>query len=212
MLTREFIFLPKDGYQVFVSSIQDSKYQSLFAEYKVDTSKYHPRQKLVGKWMLADYMGVTINELSSLIVMGAHGKPYLKDHRFEYNLANSFDLVILVVSNQPIGVDLERIRPFNYKRIARAFNPPELNYLACLDTTVVDQTTLKLWTIKEATLKLAGVGLAGDVKSVNINVSTPKMVERHGRRIKITPLPLTKGYVGTVATYDGSSLRRSISD
>jgi 4'-phosphopantetheinyl transferase len=192
--------LPKD-YQFFVASIKDPKYQELFANYQIDVTKYHPRQKLVGKWMLADYMGVSIDELSALVAVGPQGKPYLKDHRFEYNLANSFDLVILVVSDQSIGVDLEKIRPFAYQRIARAFNQPELDYLTHLDTTIVDRATLNLWTIKEATLKLAGVGLAGGVKSVKIDVSTQQMVDWHGRSIQITTLPMAQGYIGTLATY-----------
>ena len=94
------------------------------------------------------------------------------------------------------------MRPYTYKRITRAFTDNELNYLSNLNESVEGDETLKLWTIKEAALKLVGTGLSGKVKSVDIDVDTKKSAKRLDRKIKLTDIEVADGYVGTLATYD----------
>ncbi|WP_220729276.1 4'-phosphopantetheinyl transferase family protein [Apilactobacillus zhangqiuensis] len=190
--------------EIFIDSIQNPKYQEIFKKADVDFTKYNKRQAIVGNLMLADYMGISIDELlhGDLFYYGDHGKPFLKSNQFQYNISNSYDLVILAVSNQEIGIDIEKLRPFTYKRITRAFTDKELDYLSNLDESVEGDETLKLWTIKESALKLVGTGLSGKVKSVDIDVDTKKSAKRLDRKIKLTDIEIADGYVGTLATYD----------
>lgn len=198
-----FIYLLNNT-KIFIDSIQNPKYQDIFKKTDVDFTKYNKRQAIVGNLMLADYMGISIDELlhGDLFYYGDHGKPFLKSKRFQYNISNSYDLVILVVSDQEVGVDIEKLRPFTYKRITRAFTDNELNYLSNLNELIEGDETLKLWTIKEAALKLVGTGLSGKVKSVDINVDTKKSAKRLDRKIKLTDIEVADGYVGTLATYE----------
>ncbi|KPN79256.1 hypothetical protein RZ56_10510 [Apilactobacillus kunkeei] len=190
--------------EIFIDSIQNPKYQEIFKKADVDFTKYNKRQAIVGNLMLADYMGISIDELlhGDLFYYGDHGKPFLKSNQFQYNISNSYDLVILAVSDQEVGIDIEKLRPFTYKRITRAFTDKELDYLSNLDESVEGDETLKLWTIKEAALKLVGTGLSGKVKSVDIDVDTKKSAKRLDRKIKLTDIEIADGYVGTLATYD----------
>ncbi|KOY70666.1 4'-phosphopantetheinyl transferase family protein [Apilactobacillus kunkeei] len=190
--------------EIFIDSIQNPKYQEIFKKADVDFTKYNKRQAIVGNLMLADYMGISIDELlhGDLFYYGDHGKPFLKSKQFQYNISNSYDLVILAVSDQEVGVDIEKLRPFTYKRITSAFTDNELNYLSNLDESVEGNETLKLWTIKEAALKLVGTGLSGKVKSVDIDVDTKKSAKRLDRKIKLTDIEVADGYVGTLATYE----------
>ena len=198
-----FIYLLNNT-EIFIDSIQNPKYQEIFKKADVDFTKYNKRQAIVGNLMLADYMGISIDELlhGDLFYYGDHGKPFLKSKQFQFNISNSYDLVILVVSDEEVGIDIEKLRPFTYKRITRAFTDKELNYLSNLDKSKDGDETLKLWTIKEAALKLVGTGLSGKVKSVDINVETKKSAKRLDRKIKLTDIEVADGYVGTLATYD----------
>lgn len=198
-----FIYLLNNT-EIFIDSIQNPKYQEIFKKADVDFTKYNKRQAIVGNLMLADYMGISIDELlhGDLFYYGDHGKPFLKSNQFQYNISNSYDLVILAVSDQEVGIDIEKLRPFTYKRITRAFTDKELDYLSNLDESVEGDETLKLWTIKEAALKLVGTGLSGKVKSVDIDVDTKKSAKRLDRKIKLTDIEIADGYVGTLATYD----------
>ncbi|WKN29074.1 4'-phosphopantetheinyl transferase superfamily protein [Apilactobacillus kunkeei] len=190
--------------EIFIDSIQNPKYQEIFKKADVDFTKYNKRQAIVGNLMLADYMGISIDELlhGDLFYYGDHGKPFLKSNQFQYNISNSYDLVILAISDQEVGIDIEKLRPFTYKRITRAFTDKELDYLSNLDESVEGDETLKLWTIKEAALKLVGTGLSGKVKSVDIDVDTKKSAKRLDSKIKLTDIEIADGYVGTLATYD----------
>ncbi|CAI2644565.1 hypothetical protein AKUH4B507X_13270 [Apilactobacillus kunkeei] len=190
--------------EIFIDSIQNPKYQEIFKRADVDFTKYNKRQAIVGNLMLADYMGISIDELlhGDLFYYGDHGKPFLKSKQFQYNISNSYDLVILAASDEEVGVDIEKLRPYTYKRITRAFTDNELNYLSNLNESVEGDETLKLWTIKEAALKLVGTGLSGKVKSVDIDVDTKKSAKRLDRKIKLTDIEVADGYVGTLATYE----------
>lgn len=202
-----FIYLLNiDDTKIFIDSIQNPKYQDIFKKAGVDFNKYNQRQAIVGNLMLADYMGISIDELlhGDLFYHGDHGKPFLKSNDFQFNIANSYDLVVLAVNEngKELGIDIEKLRPFTYQRITRAFTDNELNYLSNLDEKDDGDTTLKLWTIKEATLKLLGTGLSGKAKSVDINVDTLESAQRLDRKFKLTDIKVGKGYVGTLATYE----------
>lgn len=145
-----------------------------------------------------------MNYCTAICFIMDHGKPFLKSNDFQFNIANSYDLVVLAVNEngKELGIDIEKLRPFTYQRITRAFTDDELNYLSNLDEKDDGDTTLKLWTIKEATLKLLGTGLSGKAKSVDINVDTLESAQRLDRKFKLTDIKVGKGYVGTLATYE----------
>ncbi|UQS84482.1 4'-phosphopantetheinyl transferase superfamily protein [Apilactobacillus apisilvae] len=189
--------------QIFTDTINNPKYQDIFKKVNVNFDKYNQRQSIVGNCLLADYMNISVEELldSNLFNYGKHGKPYLKSQEFYFNISNSYDLVILVISDQDVGVDIEKIRPSSYKRISRAFNDQELSYLGSLPEKIEGNETLKLWTIKEATLKLLGTGLSGKAKSVNIDIVSKNSASRLGVNFKLIDIDLGSEYLGTLATF-----------
>ncbi len=189
--------------QIFTDTIDNPKYQNIFKKADVDFTKYHKRQSIVGNCLLADYMNISIEDLinGDFFNYGKHGKPYLKSKDFYFNISNSYNLVILVISDEDVGIDIEKIRPFSYHRITRAFNDNELNYLSSLPEKDEGNETLKLWTIKEATLKLLGTGLSGKAKSVNIETEFKTDADRLGQQFKLTNIDLGTNYLGTLATF-----------
>lgn len=85
------------------------------------------------------------------------GKPFLHGTGLEFNLSHSGGTVVAAFSTAPVGIDIETPgRPRDYLAIARRFfHPDEVGSLGSEDDF------LRLWTAKEAMLKLAGCGLAG---------------------------------------------------
>ncbi|MEJ6399796.1 4'-phosphopantetheinyl transferase family protein [Nicoliella lavandulae] len=187
---------------LIIDSIQNPRYQAAFARYNVG-NLYNKRQSIVGKYMLADWLGQTPATIASGVLFdhGPHGKPRLKSGAFEYNIANSYDKVVLAISKRPIGVDLEKIRPYDYHRINRAFRREEREYLAQFTGDEQTRATLKLWTIKEAVLKLVGMGIPGGVKSMQIDLETLAHANRYGQAIDLEPLYAGADYIGTIAKF-----------
>ncbi len=85
------------------------------------------------------------------------GKPFFHDCELSFNLSHSGGTVVAAFSTGPVGIDIETPgRQRDYLAIARRFfHPDEVGSLASEDDF------LRLWTAKEAMLKLAGSGLAG---------------------------------------------------
>jgi len=78
----------------------------------------------------------------------------------EYNLTRSADFIIIAVSEQPVGIDLEFIKPdFDFSDICdQHFHEEEQRWI---DTDRLRFFTV--WTRKEAVLKVTGEGLIDDM-------------------------------------------------
>lgn len=85
------------------------------------------------------------------------GKPYIKEYpNLWYNLSHSGEYVALAVDEQPIGVDIERIRRDHQKLVKRFFSEEEALSLA---DHWSDEVFTKLWTRKESYIKATGYGM-----------------------------------------------------
>ena len=112
--------------------------------------------------LLAIYTGVSPAKLA--FAYGPHGKPELTGGpSVQFNLAHSGDRAIYAIANkQPVGVDIERIgRTVNSQRLAkRFFSTAEYEALQGISPTSRQQAFFRLWTGKEAIVKVTGKGLA----------------------------------------------------
>lgn len=98
----------------------------------------------------------------------SHGKPYFDaPNAPTISLAHTDALAVAVLSDPlegNVGVDVEELRPFPQKqRVANRFFTE--NELAALSATPTEEAFFTLWTAKEATAKLRGVGLASMVEN-----------------------------------------------
>ena len=116
--------------------------------------------------LLGAYLGRAL--ATTQIVRGARGKPRLVDGALEFNLAHSGgDLLLGLSRDTPLGVDLElpgRHRPVE-QLAARYFDPREAQALAAMPDDAARQAAfLRLWTLKEAVLKVDGGGIASGLE------------------------------------------------
>lgn len=92
------------------------------------------------------------------LLRGPYGKPYLKEGPC-FNLSHTHGAVAAAVSERPVGIDLERVRPYLSKLPERVLSPVELRWFRSGGERKTDFFTL--WTLKESFLKLQGTGLTG---------------------------------------------------
>lgn len=79
------------------------------------------------------------------IARGERGKPYFPSFpRLHFNLSHSHGAAVCAVHDQPVGVDVERLRP-PPKRLAGGMGAEDF---------------FRLWTAKEATAKREGKGIS----------------------------------------------------
>lgn len=143
-------------------------------------------------WMLQTLImqmyGIAPEQL--VLEKNENGKPYLKEHpEFSFNLSHAGDYVVLAYGSQPLGIDIERIREKNLQVAARCFTEREYQYVLGkepveaeegarqtarlftdpVQVDSVEERFFKLWTMKEAYLKLTGQGISVPLRSFSVD-------------------------------------------
>ena len=118
------------------------------------------------------------------------GKPRIKKHPDIYfNISHCREAAICVINNVPIGVDIERIRPFKESLARHVLSDEEFQFVVSSPTPEMEFT--KLWTQKEAVLKLTGEGIRSDLKDV---------LSRHAAEVTLDT-HICDRYIYTVCCY-----------
>ena len=96
---------------------------------------------------------------------GEHGKPAIIGHEdIHFNLSHCKNAVMCAVSDQPIGIDCEVLGRGNEGLVEYTMNEKEIEEINASPNPMNE--FIKLWTKKEAVLKLSGEGINDDMKSV----------------------------------------------
>jgi len=105
------------------------------------------------------------------------GCPILQGSDLHISIAHSEDLVACAVSEKPIGIDVEKLRPIDLGAARHVCVAEEMAYLTqgkalpergvlCRDPELLKRF-YEIWTAKEAYFKKCGTGIT-NLKSVNI--------------------------------------------
>ena len=105
---------------------------------------------------------------------GEHGKPFIVGHPdIHFNFSHCREAVICVVSNRPVGVDVESIREYRDSLVRYTMNDQEVQQIERAERPDVE--FIRLWTMKEAVLKLSGRGIVDDLKHVLTDTKTSEL-------------------------------------
>ena len=96
---------------------------------------------------------------------GEHGKPSIVGHPDIYfNMSHCKEAAICVLSDKPVGVDIESIRRYSESLARYTMNDEEMALIEKAERRDVE--FIRLWTLKEAVLKHSGEGIRNDMKHV----------------------------------------------
>ena len=96
---------------------------------------------------------------------GEHGKPAIVGHpEIHFNLSHCREAAICCVSDRPVGVDVETVRPLRDGLMEYTMNDDEIAEIQKAEDPALAFT--RLWTMKEALLKLTGEGINNHLKEV----------------------------------------------
>lgn len=124
-----------------------------------------------------------------------------------FNLSHSGRVAILAVARQPVGVDIEEVRPLPdaYTVARRFFSAAEREALSALRADRWLRGFYSCWTRKEAFIKGIGDGLSRPLESFDVSLlpdpgrvriaSDPAL----GANWSVRELPVEGGYVASLA-------------
>lgn len=82
------------------------------------------------------------------IRLSAQGKPYFPEHpTVHFNISHTSGAVLVGLSDQPLGVDIEKVRPVSRRTMRR------------LADTAAEEEFFKSWVRREARVKRSGAGI-----------------------------------------------------
>lgn len=145
------------------------------------------RESEVGRLLLAhglrELYGLKLS--GETIARNRYGKPYLENHpEIQFNISHSGDFVICAVGPGEVGIDIEKHRSLDFKRLARkAFLEEECRKLEQSEDPM--EYFFDTWTLKEAYLKWKGIGISKNLKELQF--------EGWGAN-----LPITDGYSAAI--------------
>ena len=117
---------------------------------------------------LSDYCGVEPSNIE--FGVSDKGKPFAKGLDVHFNVSHSAGIVVCAVSDNEIGIDIEKIKPINPEAAKKFACPDELEYISSHKNGFFE-----IWTLKEAYFKCIGSGLGSNIKAVCFSIDGDKI-------------------------------------
>lgn len=106
---------------------------------------------------------------------GEHGKPFIVGHpEICFNMSHCREAAICVLSERPVGVDIESIHRYSESLARYTMSDAEMAQIG--QAVRCDVEFIRLWTLKEAVLKRSGEGIRNDMKHVLDHLKDAKTV------------------------------------
>lgn len=132
---------------------------------------------LLLKLALRECFGIREFELG----YGVWGKPYVKDWPGIFiSLSHCKKGCAAAVSDCPVGIDMEEVRPFSWEIAKRVCCCRELQILREVGKDERDRAFIRMWVGKESYVKWLGTGLFYDMRNVDTTCETGAEVAELG--------------------------------
>ena len=158
-------------YQLDIDTVTPEEYARAYAllapeeQERVDRFRFADDKKRTLAGMILARRGLSIHcgipEEGIVFEREELGKPFAPGLAAEFSVSHSGRLAICAVDDQPIGIDIEQLRPVSPQVAQRICTDEELAWLALSpDDAQWLQRFFRLWTGKEACAKRDGLGIA----------------------------------------------------
>ncbi len=135
-------------------------------EYEYKKESFKTDEKRIRDFVFGFAMrdnGLDPNEIK--IIKGAHGKPYIEGNPIYFSISHCKGLVMAAVGDAEIGADCELIRPHDLRVLERVANENEKQRI--MSSSDKTGEFFRLWTMKEAYVKMLGIGIGYPLKSLD---------------------------------------------
>jgi 4'-phosphopantetheinyl transferase len=162
---------------------QALRYKHTFGQYCCLQS-YKMLCELLAEWSRVHQL--PINQ-QPIFLYNDYGAPYIEGGP-HFSISHCKRGIAVAVSENPIGIDIEAIRTFSPDLMRKTMNEDE--QLRITSSAIPEVEFIRLWTQKEALLKLQGTGIISDLHHVLTHAQDVFWTEMS---------PLEKRYICTIA-------------
>ena len=150
-------------------------------------------RSIIGEMNLKELLAkknISYNSLDYYI--NKYGKQYLKNDKIFFNISHSFDYVITAISNNEIGIDIEKVRQTPIKIINQFATEKEKEYILSSNKNI-EERIFKIYTLKEAYFKMLGINL-NNILEVEFIIENDK-IYCNDKNVKVGFINDIKGYI-----------------
>lgn len=178
-----------EDYEKYFHLMSEEKQQRIRRFRSVKDRKRSIAGEMLARRAISDWCAVA--EENIIFDTNQYGKPFAAGLPIEFSISHSGNLAVCAVDHYPVGIDIERIRPVDFRIARHIFTQEELVYLfrhvpqESDFAQVPDEITMirffELWTAKEAYCKCYGVGLAASegIKKCSPASTIVKRIQKH---------------------------------
>lgn len=164
------------------------------------------KQKIAGRVLVARAFNLSLQEViaDKTISLTKYGKPEFVDpRRGFFSISHSQNIVVLIKSDFPVSIDIEKNRLINNINLMENFNLNEQLYIQSAPSKEkLIKRLLKIWTMKEACLKVVGRGLYINPSKVRIVSKNLGLISNIDYGICLMNINLHGyDYVGTLGSF-----------
>lgn len=178
------LYLSDEEYKKYYSLMSEKRKQKVNGFKNEKNKKQTVAGEMLAKKMIANYLNIPLDKI--VILEDENQKPYAENLNIHFNISHSDNMVICAISETAIGIDIEKLRPFNLKVAKRVCSEEELIYIfgfspAENDFSKTDDTKIltrffEIWTQKESIIKQSGKGMV-DLKNAKPANKTKTLIE-----------------------------------
>lgn len=155
----------------FLALVSDEKKEKISRQKSQIKANTMLMGEILAKKAISNKYGIDIRKITFSLT--ENGKPYIPERDdIHFNISHSGDYVALALSDKPVGIDIEMIKPVNKTLAKKILNEEE--FLVFEASEDKDSEFIKFWTMKEAVIKLHGEKIASlDIR----NCITDEIIE-----------------------------------
>ena len=119
--------------------LMNNEKQKKVAAYKnIDDKKRTISGEILARKMISSFCNVFPEDV--FFELGLHGKPYVKNLDVEFNISHSDEMVVCAISDNSVGIDIERVKPIGVNILRRVCTDVDLEYIFG-DTVTINNIT-----------------------------------------------------------------------
>ena len=104
-------------------------------------------------------------------------KPHFRSCSMHYNLSHSEERVMCIISEYPVGCDVELIRPIDMSIAKQYFSAQEYEaIMSCDEPRAREEMFYRFWTLKESFMKCTGLGFKLALDEFEIEIGDERSV------------------------------------
>ncbi len=154
------------SYENYLKLLKDFEQKSIDKFINEEDKKLSLISKLLLRYLICKILNISNEDI--LFDKNDFGKKFLHTNKnLKFNISHTEGIVVIGISDEEIGVDIEAIKKADVSIAKNFFTPNEVNYIYTCPFKI-DNKFLKVWTLKEAYIKFLGYGLKVELNSFDV--------------------------------------------